>query len=77
MSRRLLIKIAYGVHDSQIIGPSWIESDRWDISAKAEGYKDTNDTFRDQARLMLRPLLADRFKLAMHHEQREPWSLVL
>src|SRR3954467_7883316 len=71
MSLRLLIKTAYGVHDSQIVGgPSWIDSDRWDINAKAEGYKDAT-TFRDQARLMVRPLLADRFKLTLHHEQRE------
>jgi uncharacterized protein (TIGR03435 family) len=79
MSLRLLIKTAYGVHDSQIVGgPSWIDSDRWDINAKAEGYKDAN-TFRDRARLMVRPLLADRFKLVMHHEQRElpVYALVL
>src|SRR6185369_12081254 len=79
MSLRLLIKTAYGVHDSQIAGgPSWIDSDRWDINAKAEGYKDAAP-FRDQARLMVRPLLADRFKLLMHHEQRElpVYALVL
>jgi uncharacterized protein (TIGR03435 family) len=79
MSLRLLIKTAYGVHDSQIIaGPSWIDSDRWDINAKAEGYKDAAP-FRDVARLMVRPLLADRFKLVMHHEQREipVYALVL
>src|SRR5580765_5756364 len=71
MNLRLLIKTAYGVHDSQIIGgPSWIDSDRWDINAKAEGYKDA-PAFRDTARLMVRPLLADRFKLVFHHEQRE------
>ncbi len=79
MSLRLLIKTAYGVHDSQIVGgPSWIDSGRWDINAKAEGYKDAT-TFRDQARLMVRPLLADRFKLVFHHEQRElpVYALVL
>ena len=79
MSLRLLIKTAYGVHDSQIIGgPSWIDSDRWDINAKAEGYKDPG-LFRDVSRLMVRPLLADRFKLVMHHEQRElpVYALVL
>jgi uncharacterized protein (TIGR03435 family) len=79
MSLRLLIKTAYGVHDSQIIGgPSWIDSERWDINAKAEGYKDAS-TFRDRARVMVRPLLADRFKLVMHHEQRElpVYALVL
>ena len=71
MTLRLLIKTAYGVHDSQIIGgPSWIDSDHWDINAKAEGYKEATP-FRDQARLMVRPLLADRFKLVLHHEQRQ------
>jgi uncharacterized protein (TIGR03435 family) len=71
MSLRLLIKTAYGVHDSQIVsGPSWIDSDRWDINAKAEGFKD-RASFRDTSRLMVRPLLADRFKLAIHHELRE------
>jgi len=79
MSLRLLIKTAYGVHDSQIVNrPSWIDSDHWDINAKAEGYKDAT-TFRDQARLMVRPLLADRFKLVFHHELRElpVYALVL
>ena len=79
MSLRLMIKTAYGVHDDQIIGgPSWIDSDHWDINAKAEGYKDAT-TFRDTARLMVRPLLADRFKLVLHHEQRElpVYALVL
>jgi uncharacterized protein (TIGR03435 family) len=79
MSLRLLIKTAYGVHDSQIVGgPPWIDGDRWDINAKAEGYKDAAP-FRDVARLMVRPLLADRFKLVMHHEQRElpVYALVL
>jgi len=71
MTLRLLIKTAYGVHDSQIVGgPSWIDSDHWDINAKAEGYKDA-PTFRDTARLMVRPLLVDRFRLVLHHEQRE------
>jgi uncharacterized protein (TIGR03435 family) len=79
MSLRLLIKTGYGVHDNQIIGePSWIDSDRWDINAKAEGYKDAM-AFRDMSRIMVRPLLADRFKLVMHHEQRElpVYALVL
>lgn len=71
MSLRLLLKTAYGVHDSQIVGgPSWIDSGRWDINAKAEGYTDPA-TFRDVARRMVRPLLADRFKVALHHERRE------
>jgi len=70
---RTLIKTGYGVHDSQIVGgPSWMDSDRWDVTAKAEGYeKVPSPAFRDTARLMVRPLLADRFKLSLRHEARE------
>ena len=38
MTLRMLVKTAYGVHDDQVVGgPPWIESDRFDIAAKAEG----------------------------------------
>jgi uncharacterized protein (TIGR03435 family) len=68
---RMLMKSAYGVHDHQIIGgPSWINTERFDIVAKAIGYA-TAPEFRDQARLMLRPLLADRFKLVLGREERD------
>ena len=68
---RLLMRIAYGVHESQIIGgPAWMNTERFDVSAKADGYPDAA-AFRDQARLMLRSLLADRFKLTFRREQRE------
>ena len=69
---RALVRSAYGVqHDAQLVGgPSWIDTDRFDIVAKAEGSPST-DVFRDQARLMLRTLLADRFKLVLHRETRE------
>jgi uncharacterized protein (TIGR03435 family) len=68
---RTLVKAAYGLHDSQLIGgPNWLDRERFDIAAKAEGY-DAPSAFRDQARLMLRPLLADRFKLVVRHEARD------
>jgi uncharacterized protein (TIGR03435 family) len=69
---RALVFSAYGLlHDVQIIGgPSWMNTERFDIVAKAEGNPST-DVFRDQARLMLRTLLADRFRLTLHHETRE------
>jgi uncharacterized protein (TIGR03435 family) len=47
-------------------GPDWMASDRFDVNATAEG----NPT-ATQIRLMLRPLLADRFKLKVHTEARE------
>lgn len=70
--------------DTQLVGgPDWIGSDRFDIIAKAEGMPalDTNkaaavataadETAVEQVRLMLRKLLVDRFKVALHHEMRE------
>ena len=62
------IKFAYGlVSDEQLAGPEWTKSKevRFDILAKAPPA-----TPRDQLLLMLRNLLAERFHLAMHTEQR-------
>ena len=51
----------------QIIGgPAWINSEPFDIEAKAEG-----NPSADELRLMLRTLLADRFTLRVHSETRE------
>jgi uncharacterized protein (TIGR03435 family) len=47
-------------------GPTWLDSDRFDITTKVpEG------TSRDTALLMLKSLLADRFKLALHKQEKE------
>ena len=68
---RMLVRSAYGVHDTQIVGgPNWINTDRFDIAAKAADSMPST-AFRDQARLMLRPLLTERFKLVLHRETRE------
>ena len=68
ISLRLLLRQAYDVQDFQIVGgPNWLNSDRFDIVAKApEGM-----TSPEQIRPMLRALLADRFKLVAHNETRE------
>jgi uncharacterized protein (TIGR03435 family) len=46
--------------------PDWAKTERFDIQARAEG-----DPGKDQMRLMMRSLLADRFKLTMHYKNRE------
>lgn len=46
--------------------PGWVMSERFDIQARAGG----NPT-KDQMRVMMRSLLAERFKLAVHTEGRE------
>ncbi len=61
-----LICKAYRVKDFQVSGgPKWIDGDRFDINAKAEGAADSPELL-----LMLRTLLADRFQLAFHHEEK-------
>jgi uncharacterized protein (TIGR03435 family) len=64
---RTLIQSAYGLQDFQIVNtPSWIETERFDILAKAE-----TDTTPEQTSALLRKLLADRFQLAAHTEERQ------
>ena len=46
--------------------PAWATTDKFDIQARAEG-----NPGKDQMRILMRGLLADRFKLAMHTEKRD------
>jgi uncharacterized protein (TIGR03435 family) len=46
--------------------PDWTKTEQFDIQARAEG-----NPGKDQMRLMMRALLADRFKLTIHNETRE------
>jgi uncharacterized protein (TIGR03435 family) len=46
--------------------PKWAVEDRFDIEARAQA-----DSTKDQMRLMMQSLLADRFKLAVHFENRQ------
>ena len=76
--RRLLFA-AYSINlDTAIRGmPKWGESESFDIEAKAdeattEAMKKLPETEqRNQTQLMLKALLADRFKLTVHTETRE------
>jgi uncharacterized protein (TIGR03435 family) len=72
-----LISYAYGLHLRQVVGgPSWMESDKYDITGQPEGQGQPN---QQQMRAMLRALLEDRFKLTTHRETRElpAYSLVV
>jgi uncharacterized protein (TIGR03435 family) len=63
---KFLLEWAYGIQPSQHSGgPSWIDVDRYDIAAKAEGNPTDN-----QMKLMTQTLLADRFQLKVHHEKK-------
>jgi len=66
---KLLIAAAYELNSVEISGgPTWLESDHFDIAAVTPG--DVRPTHSEQM-AMLRNLLADRFKLAFHRESKE------
>ena len=64
----LLISVAFGLNDTDLIGgPSWRDSDRYDVVAKAEdGVALTFEVLQPR----LQRLLAERFKLVTHREPR-------
>jgi len=62
MSLVQLLRYAYKVNSYQISGPEWLNSERFNIVAKMPP-----GASRDQIPAMVQALLADRFKLALHH----------
>jgi uncharacterized protein (TIGR03435 family) len=63
---RYLIATAYGMKEYQVIGPRWLDSERYEVTAELPEGKT-----RVQANLMLQNLLAERFGLRMHRELKE------
>ncbi|HEX4030583.1 MAG TPA: TIGR03435 family protein [Terracidiphilus sp.] len=67
-SLRQLISWAYNVTDERLAGaPGWLNSARFDVVAHAS----IEDPTLDQLHLMVQSLLADRFHLQVHWEQRQ------
>ena len=69
-----LISNAYGVEPEKVVGgPFWLETDRFDILAKAPTSVTAANT-----KLMLRSLLADRFKLVIHSQETpmNVWAMI-
>jgi uncharacterized protein (TIGR03435 family) len=69
-----LLISAYGVKDFQVVGPGWLGDERFIVDATMPP-----DTTKDQTRVMLRNLLAERFKVEVHRETKElpVYSLVV
>ena len=75
---KFLIQIAWDLNGDEMLagGPKWLDSDKFDIVAKAatatvlHGPANAPPVDIDALRLMLRALLLDRFKLAVHNEDR-------
>ena len=63
------IRFAYNMaSDAQITGPDWIKSKQFLYDVDAKGAVGSS---REQLQEMMQTLLAERFKLAVHRDQRE------
>lgn len=70
-----LISFAWDLHVRQIVnGPSWLESERFDVTAKPEQPGIPNAA---QLRTMVQKLIGERFGLAFHKEKRNLSAYVI
>jgi uncharacterized protein (TIGR03435 family) len=61
-----LVQRAYDLGTSRVVGPSWLDSDRYDVLAKSQpGVSDSD------MRPMLQNFLKDRFRLSVHWDKKE------
>jgi uncharacterized protein (TIGR03435 family) len=69
---KFMVEEVWGLTDDMLVGaPKFMDSDRWDIIAKAPGIvAEENDADIDSLFQMVKTLLADRFKLTIHTEER-------
>jgi uncharacterized protein (TIGR03435 family) len=64
---QMMMRLAYRIQDFQMIGgPSWLDTARFDVVARAQSSMRQQDLSP-----MMQALLADRFRLAAHDETRE------
>ncbi len=64
---KMLTAIAYGFDSDRILGgPAWLDTQMYDVAAKLPPAAS-----RGQAPAMLQTLLAERFKLVVHHQWRD------
>src|SRR5580700_710360 len=70
VSLRGLIVRAFGVQDYQVEGPDWLGSERFDVSATFPEALPDKEEYDAALHAMLQKMLADRFKLVVHREQK-------
>jgi uncharacterized protein (TIGR03435 family) len=63
---RQVLTRAYGVKSYQISGPDWLDSERFNITAKVPA-----GTTKEQFLVMLQNLVIDRFQMTMHREKKD------
>ncbi len=65
-SLRMLLRAAYDLSENRIIGPDWLDTDRFDVAGKPpQGVPDS------EMMPMLQTLLKERFHLAVHREMKQ------
>jgi uncharacterized protein (TIGR03435 family) len=75
LTLRFMMSFAYDLPARQITGePGWMDSDKWDIEAKADTPGELNVS---QMKLMMQKLFAERFALQVHEEKRKMEAYVL
>lgn len=68
---RSLIATAYQIRDYQLEGPDWMGSERFDVAAKfPEALPKGRERYEAAMGTMMRKMLEDRFKLAVHRGQK-------
>jgi uncharacterized protein (TIGR03435 family) len=75
-----LVQIAYDIPGFWVSGgPAWIQTDRFDIVAKADdsASQDTDPSYKARMLRRLQALLADRFRLQLHRETKDLSGYVL
>jgi uncharacterized protein (TIGR03435 family) len=65
----MMLLVGYGVQKSQIVGaPEWVRTERFTV----DGVPDVDgEPTLEQFQSLVRKLLAERFAMKLHHEQRE------
>jgi uncharacterized protein (TIGR03435 family) len=70
-----MMSFAYDLPVQQIMSkPSWMDTDKWDIEAKADKPGELNPS---QTKLMMQKLCTERFGLQVHEEKRKMAAFVL
>jgi uncharacterized protein (TIGR03435 family) len=69
---RQLIMTAYAVATDRVVGPGWLDTERYSVAATLPP-----NTTETQFQAMLTALLSERFGLALHHETRQLSGYVL
>ena len=72
VSLKLLLGLSYNVKPQEIVGPNWLDIRHFNIVAKVP-----QGVTKAEVPGMFRTLLADRFKIAVHHELRPLPTYVL